>query len=74
MLEGRQRARAFAGGAQAAVVLIIGLTMGLGLIGLQDPGFAAFYHSGAGAVVLIGVAGAMAVGYSMLRGLIQDVG
>ena len=48
--------------------------MGLGLIGLQDPGFAAFYHSGAGAVVLIGVAGAMAVGYSMLRGLIQDVG
>ncbi len=74
MLEGRQRARAFAGGAQAAVVLIIGLTVGLGLLGLQDPGFAAFYQSGAGAVVLIGVAGAMAVGYSMLRGLIQDVG
>ena len=74
MLEGRKRAHAFAAGANSAVWLIIGLTIVLGLFGLQDPGFAAFYHSGAGAIVLIAVAGAMAVGYGVMRGLIDEVG
>ncbi len=74
MLEGRKRAKAFAGSANSIVLMIIGLTVILAILAFQDPSFAAFYRSTTGAIVILAVAGVMALGYWFMRGLIEDVG
>ena len=74
MLEGRKRARAYAGSAQSVVLLILGLTVFLGALGFQDPLFAAYYRSGSGSLILIGVAGVMAGAYWVMKQMIEDVG
>ncbi len=74
MLEGRKRAKAFAGSANSIVLMIIGLTAALAIMAFQDPSFAAFYRSTTGAMVILIVAGVMALGYWFMRGLIEDVG
>jgi len=74
MLEGRKRAKAFAGSANSIVLMIIGLTVILAILAFQDPSFAAFYRSTTGAIVILVVAGVMALGYWFMRGLIEDVG
>jgi Flp pilus assembly protein TadB len=74
MLEGRKRARAYAGSAQSVVLLILGLTVFLGVLGFQDPSFAAYYRSGTGAIVLIGVVAVMAGAYWVMNQMIEDVG
>jgi Flp pilus assembly protein TadB len=74
MLEGRKRAKAFAGSANSIVLMIIALTGGLALLAFQDPSFAAYYRSTTGAIVIMAVAGTMALGYWFMRGLIEDVG
>ena len=74
MLEGRKRAKAFAGSANSIVLMIIGLTAALAIMAFQDPSFAAYYRSTTGAMVILIVAGVMALGYWFMRGLIEDVG
>ena len=74
LLEGRQRARAYAASAQSVVLLIVGLTVGMFALAFQDPAFAAYYQSVRGTLALLVIGGIMAAAYWSMQRLLDEVG
>lgn len=74
LLEGRQRARAYAASARSVVWLIVGLTVVMFVLAFQDPAFAAYYQSGRGTVALLVIGGIMGVAYWSMQHMLDEVG
>ncbi len=74
LLEGRQRARAYAASARSVVLLIVGLTVVMFALAFQDPAFAAYYQSGRGTLALLVIGGIMALAYWSMQHLLDEVG
>ena len=73
LIQGRNLARAKAASALTLAKLFPLMLVGVSLFTFQDPQIGAFYRSLVGQVLLLIIAGAMALGYMVIKKMVENV-